>query len=111
MEKSPLRFLKDYDIITMINNEVISSKRKLTRIFHINTYKDRIHNNNNLFKKILIDDTFWRINKERIKNKHVVIIPPEFPFINNSDNSINVKHAIRIFQKYLLEIEDNDTSL
>ena len=111
MENSPLRFLKDYDIITIINNEVINSKRKLARIFHTNAYKDRIHNNYNFFEKILIDDTFWRINRERIKNRHVAIIPPEFPFINNSNYSINVKHAIRIFQEYLLEVEDESYNI
>ena len=111
MEKSPLRFLKDYDIITMINNEVIISKRKLAKIFHTNSYKDRINNNYNFFEKIFIDDTFWKINRERIKNRHVAIIPAEFPFINNSDNSINVQHAIRVFQKYLLEIEDESYNI
>ena len=111
MENSPLRFLKDFDVITMINNEVINSKRKLAMIFHTNAYKDRIHNNYNFFEKILIDDTFWRINRERIKNKDVAIIPPEFPFINNRNKTINVKHAIRVFQKHLLEVEDESYNI
>ena len=42
MEKSPLRFLKDYDVITMINEEVPKSKNKLARIFHMGRYKDRL---------------------------------------------------------------------
>lgn len=111
MENSPLRFLKDFDVITMINKEVINSKRKLAEIFHKNLYKDRIHNNYNFFEKILIDDTFWRINRERIANKDVAIIPPEFPFINNRDKTINVKHAIRVFQKQLLEVEDESYNI
>tara|TARA_B100000035_G_C20956954_1_gene534645 strand:+ start:27 stop:428 length:402 start_codon:yes stop_codon:yes gene_type:complete len=111
MENSPLRFLKDFDIITMINKEVVNSKRKLAMIFHTNAYKDRIHNNYNFFEKILIDDTFWRINLERITNKDVAIIPPEFPFINNRNKTINVKHAIRVFQKHLLEVEDESYNI
>ena len=106
MERSPLRYLKDFDIITMINEEVPKSKRKFARIFHENLYKDKLNNNYNFFEKILIDDIFFWINIQRIRNVRIAIIPPEYPFINNSDKSINVKHAIRLFHKYLIESEN-----
>ena len=32
MEKSPLRFLNDYDLITMLNEEVPKSKDKLAKM-------------------------------------------------------------------------------
>ena len=111
MERTPLRFLKDFDIITMINEEVPKSKRKFTRIFHENLYKDRLNNNYNFFEKILIDDTFWKINRQRIENIDVSMIPPEYPFINNSDKSINVKHAIQVYQKYLYENEEESHNI
>ena len=39
MENSPLRFLKDNDVITMINEEVPKSRERLSREFHSNLYK------------------------------------------------------------------------
>ena len=111
MERSPLRFLKDFDIITMINEEVPKSKRKFARIFHENLYKDRLNNNYNFFEKILIDNTFFCIDRQRVRNTQVAMIPPEFPFINNSDKSINVKHAIQIYHKYLYENEEESHNI
>lgn len=111
MEHSPLRYLKDFDIIMIINEEVPKSKRKFARIFHQNLYKDKLNNNYNFFDKILIDDTFFWINRQRIKNAIVKMIPPEFPFINNKDKSINVKHAIQLYQKYLLDVEEESHNL
>ena len=111
MEHSPLCYLKDFDVITMINEEIPKSKQKLARIFHENLYKDKLNNNNNFFDKILIDDTFWKINRQRVENIDVSMIPPEFPFINNADNSINVKHAIQVYQKYLLDVEEESHNI
>ena len=108
MEKSPLRFLKDYDVITMINEEVPKSKNKLARIFHMGRYKDRLDNNYNFFDKILIDDTFWKINRQRVKQAHISIVPnlcSKGNFVRNENNTINVKHAIELYQEYLIETE------
>ena len=42
MEKSPLRFLKDFDIITILNEEVPKSRERLSREFHSNLYKNKL---------------------------------------------------------------------
>ena len=108
MEKSPLRYLKDYDLITILNEEVPKSKYKLAKTFHMGRYKDRLYNNYNFFEKNLIDDTFWRINRQRVKQYNISMIPNlglSGNFVHNENNTINVKHAIALYQEYLVESE------
>ena len=65
MENSPLRFLKDNDVIIMINEEVPKSRERLSREFYSNLYKNKLNNNLNYFFKVHIDNTFWKMTQKR----------------------------------------------
>ena len=100
MENSPLRFLKDYDIIIILNNLVPKSKQEMAKKYHMDLYYNRLFNNN-YFSKLHVDNTFWKINEKRNLSKYVSIIQPEYPFYNNLiTKKLDVKHAIRIYEKY-----------
>ena len=101
METSPLRFLKDFDLITILNKEVSKSRERIARQFHLNLYKDKLDNNGNYFFKVHIDNTFWKITQKRILNEHVSFLPPVYPFYNCPiSNQLVVEHAIRIYEEY-----------
>jgi len=99
MENSPLRFLKDNDVIIMINEEVSKSRERLSREFHINMYKDRLHKNNNYFLKIHLDDRFWKINEKRVLSMNVSFIQPSYPFYTCPiTKKLDVNHAIKVYE-------------
>ena len=100
MEKSPLRFIKDFDIILTLNELVPKSRENFTREFYTTLYKDKLNNNINFFSKIHIDDTFWKINQKYLLNKSS-FMRPIFPFYNCSITKVvDVKHAISVYEEY-----------
>ena len=102
MDNSPLRFLKDYDIITVLNEEVPKSREKFAREFHSNLHNNKLNNNDNYFFKIHIDNTFWKMTQKRILNEKVQFMTPVYPFYNCPiSNELDVNHAIRIYEEYL----------
>ena len=101
MEKSPLRFLKDFDIITILNEEVPKSREKFAREFHSNLYRDKLNNNHNYFSKIHIDDTFWKMTMKRMLSENVSFMSSVYPFYNCPDtNTLDVNHAIQTYEEY-----------
>ena len=101
MENSPLRFLKDNDVIIMINEEVPKSRERLSREFHINMYNDKLNNNLNYFFKIHIDNTFWKMTQKRILSDNVSFMRSIYPFYNCPEtNKLDVNHAINIYEDY-----------
>ena len=105
MENSPLRFLKDNDIITFINKEVHKSRTKFARKFHINMYKDRLYKNYNYYLKIHLDDRFWKINEKRVLSMNVSFIQPSYPFYTCPiTKKLDVNHAIKVYEGYENEV-------
>ena len=100
MENSSLIFLKDNDIITIINEEVPKSRTKFAREFHINMYKDKLHKNYNYFLKIHLDDRFWKINEKRIQSMNVSFIQHSYPFYTCPITKLDVNHAIKVYEEY-----------
>ena len=99
MENSPLRFLKDNDIITIINKEVPKSRTKFARKFYINMYKDRLYKNYNYYLKIHLDDRFWKINEKRVLSMNVSFIQPSYPFYTCPiTKKLDVNHAIKVYE-------------
>ena len=80
METSPLRFLKDYDLITILNEEVPKSRERFAREFHLNLHKDKLNNNYNYFYKVHIDNTFWKMTKKRMLSEKVSFMRSIYPF-------------------------------
>ena len=87
MENSPLRFLKDNDVIRMINEEVRLKKEGINRSFYIELYKNRHNKNINLENKNIIDDLFWRIRK----------------YSYSDDEILNVKNYVFTLEDFMLE--------
>ena len=101
MENSPLRVLKDNDVIIMINEEVPKSRERLSREFHCNLYKNKLNNNLNYFFKVHIDNTFWKMTQKRDLIHNVSFIQPSYPFYNCLEtNKLDVNHAINIYEDY-----------
>ena len=101
METSPLRFLKDFDLITILNEQVPKSREKFAREFHSNLYKDKLNNNGNYFYKVHIDDTFWKMTKKRNLSENVSFMRSIYPFYNCPiTKQLDVEHAIRIYEEY-----------
>ena len=101
MENSPLRFLKDNDVIIMINEEVPKSKERLSREFHSYLYKNKLNNNLNYFFKVHIDNTFWKMTQKRDLIDNVSFIQPSYPFYCCPDtNKLDVNHAVNICEDY-----------
>ena len=101
MENSPLRFLKDNDVIIIINDEVPKSIQRLSREFHLNLYNDKLNNNLNYFLKVHIDNTFWKINEKRVLSMNVSFIQPSYPFYTCPiTKKLDVNHAIKVYEGY-----------
>ena len=101
MENSPLRFLKDNDVITMINEEVPKSRERLSREFHLNMYNNKLNNNLNYFLKVHIDNTFWKMTQKRNLSENVSFMRSIYPFYNCPiTKQLDVEHAIRIYEEY-----------
>lgn len=101
MENSPLRFLKDNDVIIMINEEVPKSRERLSREFHSYLYNDKLNNNLNYFFKVHIDNTFWKINEKRIQSMNVSFIQHSYPFYTCPiTKKLDVNHAIKVYEGY-----------
>lgn len=65
MENSPLRFLKDNDIITIINEEVPKSRKKMDIKYHMNRYNNKEYNLSKKYFKFLGKRTKKNSFKER----------------------------------------------
>jgi hypothetical protein len=105
METSSLRFLKDYDIITILNEEVPKSREKFAIEFHSNLYNNKLNNNDNYFFKIHIDNTFWKINEKRVLSMNVSFIQPCYPFYTCPiTKKLYVNHAIKVYEGYKNEV-------
>ena len=102
MENSPLRFIEDFDIISILNELVPKSKEKFSREFHTKLYNDKLNNNINFFSKIHIDDIFWKITQKRLLNNNVSFMRPIYPFYSCPiTKELDVKHAINIYEEYI----------
>ena len=102
MENSPLRFLKDYDVITILNELVPKSRERFAREFYLKLYMNKLNNNDNYFLKLDIDQTFWKMTQKRKLNEKVSFLTPVYPFYNCPiSNQLDVNHAIRIYEEYL----------
>ena len=101
MENSPLRFLKDNDVIIMINEEVPKSRERFALVFHLNLYNNKLNNNLNYFLKVHIDNTFWKINEKRVLSMNVSFIQPSYPFYTCPiTKKLDVNHAIKVYEGY-----------
>ena len=101
MENSPLRFLKDNDVIIMINEEVPKSRERLSREFYSNLYNDKLNNNLNYFLKVHIDNTFWKMTQKRDLSENVSFMQSIYPFYNCPEtNKLDVNHAVNIYEDY-----------
>ena len=101
MENSPLRFLKDNDVIIMINEEVPKSRERLSREFHSNLYNNKLNNNLNYFFKVHIDNTFWKMTQKRNLSENVSFMLSIYPFYNCPvTNKLDVNHAVNIYEDY-----------
>ena len=88
MNNSYLQYLKDYDVIQMLNEYVIISKNEYNIKYHIERYK--------------INNIFNKISTKREKNINVSFLQPIYPFYYSySKNLFMVKHAIKIYEKLL----------
>lgn len=98
LENSPLKYLKDNDVILLLL-EYVENTHKYTKIYHINLHK-RLHLSNlNLKKKCEIDKTFGWIYQAHLNNKMVSLIPSAYPFYRNpKTNTLNIKHATKIYE-------------
>lgn len=101
LENSPLKYLKDNDVILLLL-EYVENTSKYARIYHLKRNR-RLHiDNKNLIFKYTIDNTFKFIYEQLQPTvKMVALIPSAYPFYRNPEsNTINVKHAIQIYEKY-----------
>ena len=100
MEDSPLMFL-DYDVVQMINIQVKKLIREKSKLFHINLYNERFNLNN--LNKYELYDVF---NMMTTKREQLTNVRYNFPFYSyNILKTLNVKHAIKVYENYLVEIE------
>ena len=101
MEKSYLIFLKDYDIITLLNEKIPKLIKQRNIDYHIqrNKYKN-IH-----YKELI--QTFQKLTEKRNNLKNVSFIQPIYPFY--SRNTVLVKHAIKIYEKNINASSGNRT--
>ena len=100
MENSPLRFLKDNDIITIINKEVPKSRKKIDIKYHINRYNNKEYN---LSKKYFeeMNKVFKYMTIMRNNNIRVSFIQPIYPFHSNiQTNILNVKYSIKKYEDF-----------
>tara|TARA_B100001027_G_scaffold206077_1_gene169368 strand:+ start:427 stop:741 length:315 start_codon:yes stop_codon:yes gene_type:complete len=100
MENSPLRFLKDNDIITIINEEVPKSRKKMDIKYHMNRYNNKEYN---LSKKYFeeMNKVFKYMTIIRNNNIRVSFIQPIFPFhCNVQTNILNVKYSIKRYEDF-----------
>lgn len=100
MENSPLRFLKDNDVITIINEEVPKSRKKMDIKYHMNRYNNKEYN---LSKKYFeeINKVFKYMTIIRNNNIKVSFIQPIFPFhCNVKTNILNVKYSIKRYEDF-----------
>jgi len=103
MEDSPLMFL-DYDVVQMINIQVKKLIREKSKLFHINLYNDSYNfiNLNNINKYELYEV----FNMMTTKRERLTNVRYNFPFYSyNILKTLNVKHAIKVYENYLVEIE------
>ena len=98
MNNSPLRFLKDYDIITILNELVPKSRIKYNINYHNNLYNNR-NKYDNYMNKLIINSVFLNIMKKRELCRNVSFISPIYPFYNNG--GFKVDHSINIYEGYL----------
>ena len=104
LANSPLKYLKDNDVILMLL-EYVEKTPKYTKIFHINLLKKRIlyFNSLNCIKKEIIDKTFGWIYQSNLDNKvpyFAALIPLSYPFYRNpKTNTLVVKETVRIIEK------------
>ena len=111
METSPLIYLRDFDLITILNKEVLKSRTKFAREFHLNLFKDKLYKNRNYYFKIHLDDTFWKINEKRIISMNVSFIQPSYPFYTCPiTKKLDVNHAIKVYEGYKKEVLPCGTS-
>ena len=96
MEKSPLRFLKDYDIITILNELVPKSRMKYNINYHNNLYNNR-NKYDNYMNKLIINSVFLNIMKKRELCRNLSFISPIYPFYNNGGFKVN--HAVNIYER------------
>lgn len=91
MKKSYLVFLKDYDIICLLNERIPKLIKQKNIDYHINRnrYKDIYYQE--------IIQTFKKLTEKRGNSKYVSFIQPIFPFYYG--NTVFVKHAIKIYEK------------
>ena len=102
MENSSLRFLKDYDVIEILNKEVPKSREKFAREFHLNLYNDYLNNNDNYYNKIYIDNTLSKMTQTRILNEKVSSVESIYPFYQCPiAKTLKVSHAIETYEEYL----------
>ena len=104
MNNSYLQYLKDYDVIQMLNEYVIISKNKFNIKYHVERYKnkDNIIYNYNVLIINKINNIFNKISTMREKNINVSFLQPIYPFYYSySKNLFMVKHAIKIYEKIL----------
>ena len=102
MENSSLRFLKDYDVIEILNKEVPKSREKFAREFHLNLYNDYLNNNDNYYNKIYIDNTLSKMTQTRILNEKVSLVESIYPFYQCPiTKTLKVSHAIETYEEYL----------
>ena len=105
METSPLIYLRDFDLITILNKEVSKSRAEFAREFHSNLYKDKLYRNRNYYLKIHLDDTFWKINEKRVLSMNVSFIQPSYPFYTCPiTKKLDVNHAIKVYEGYKNEV-------
>ena len=91
MEKSYLIFLKDYDIICLLNERIPKLIKQRNIDYHIQRNKCKnIH-----YQEII--QTFKKLTEKRDNSKYVSFIQPIFPFYYGS--TVFVNHAIKIYEK------------
>ena len=96
MNNSPLRYLNDYDIISILN-EIVPKKYNFE--YHKNRFKNKNTKYNlNCGNYSKINSIFQNINIIRLKCKNVSFIQPVFPFYYRG-NTFCVKHAVNIYEK------------
>ena len=108
LENSPLKYLKDNDVILMLL-EYVENTHKYSKIYHINLHK-RLHLNNlNFKKKCEIDKTFGCIYQAHLNNKMVSLIPSSYPFYQNWYSGwLDVKHAVKVYEIILDMVKNKD---
>ena len=104
MTKLYLRYLKDYDIIQMLNERIPEIIKKKNLEYHNERYNYRKNQNSPYWelylKKRCLDEGFWIMTLYRQKYINVSFIQPCYPFYITPKNRLNVKHAIKIYEEY-----------